>query len=135
MPRPSERDISIPQRPSTRRQGGEVQETLPGLVVHYWQPAQSRLSAPAAGGPGACDLLVVGAGPGGLAAAVYGASEGMATVLAEDTALGGQAGTSSRIENLLGFPAGLSGEELAARAAKGQGAAARSNLTFVRWLV
>jgi thioredoxin reductase (NADPH) len=64
-----------------------------------------------------CDLLVVGAGPGGLAAAVYGASEGMATVLAEDTALGGQAGTSSRIENLLGFPAGVSGEELAARAA------------------
>ncbi len=64
-----------------------------------------------------CDLLVVGAGPGGLAAAVYGASEGMATILAEDTALGGQAGTSSRIENLLGFPAGLSGEELAARAA------------------
>ncbi|HEY4853893.1 MAG TPA: FAD-dependent oxidoreductase [Streptosporangiaceae bacterium] len=67
--------------------------------------------------PGVCDLLVVGAGPGGLAAAVYGASEGMATVLAEDTALGGQAGTSSRIENYLGFPAGLSGEELAARAA------------------
>jgi thioredoxin reductase (NADPH) len=67
--------------------------------------------------PGGCDLLVVGAGPGGLAAAVYGASEGMATILAEDTALGGQAGTSSRIENLLGFPAGLSGEELAARAA------------------
>jgi len=64
-----------------------------------------------------CDLLVVGAGPGGLAAAVYGASDGMATVLAEDTALGGQAGTSSRIENYLGFPAGLSGEELAARAA------------------
>jgi thioredoxin reductase (NADPH) len=63
-----------------------------------------------------CDLLIVGAGPGGLAAAVYGASEGMATVLAEDVALGGQAGTSSRIENLLGFPAGVSGEELAARA-------------------
>ena len=67
--------------------------------------------------PGVCDLLVLGAGPGGLAAAVYGASEGMATILAEDTALGGQAGTSSRIENLLGFPAGLSGEELATRAA------------------
>ena len=66
---------------------------------------------------GVCDLLVVGAGPGGLAAAVYGASEGMATMLAEDTAVGGQAGTSSRIENYLGFPAGLSGEELAARAA------------------
>jgi thioredoxin reductase (NADPH) len=64
-----------------------------------------------------CDLLVVGGGPAGLAAAVYGASEGMTTTLAEDTALGGQAGTSSRIENYLGFPAGLSGEELAARAA------------------
>ena len=62
-----------------------------------------------------CDLLVVGGGPGGLAAAVYGASEGLSTTLAEDTALGGQAGTSSRIENYLGFPAGLSGEELAAR--------------------
>jgi thioredoxin reductase (NADPH) len=64
-----------------------------------------------------CDLLVVGGGPAGLAAAVYGASEGMTTTLAEDTALGGQAGTSSRIENYLGFPAGLSGDELTARAA------------------
>jgi thioredoxin reductase (NADPH) len=64
---------------------------------------------------GVCDLLVVGAGPAGLAASVYGASDGMATTLAEDTALGGQAGTSSRIENYLGFPAGLSGEELATR--------------------
>ena len=65
--------------------------------------------------PGVCDLVVVGAGPAGLAASVYGASEGMTTTLAEDTALGGQAGTSSRIENYLGFPAGLSGEELATR--------------------
>src|SRR6202041_1135503 len=64
-----------------------------------------------------CALLVVGGGPAGLAAAVYGASEGMTTTLAEDTALGGQAGTSSRIENYLGFPAGLSGDELTARAA------------------
>jgi thioredoxin reductase (NADPH) len=64
-----------------------------------------------------CDLLVVGGGPAGLAASVYGASEGMSTTLAEDTSLGGQAGMSSRIENYLGFPAGLSGEELAARAA------------------
>ena len=69
------------------------------------------------GPPEVCDLLVVGGGPAGLAAAVYGASEGLTTTLAEDTALGGQAGTSSRIENYLGFPAGLSGEELAARAA------------------
>src|ERR1700734_2194597 len=64
-----------------------------------------------------CDLLVVGGGPARLAAAVYGASEGLTTTLAEDTALGGQAGTSTRIENYLGFPAGLSGEELAARGA------------------
>ncbi|HWI72384.1 MAG TPA: FAD-dependent oxidoreductase [Baekduia sp.] len=62
-----------------------------------------------------CDLLVVGGGPGGLAAAVYGASEGLSTVLVEGTALGGQAGTSSRIENYLGFPAGLSGAELTTR--------------------
>jgi thioredoxin reductase (NADPH) len=68
-------------------------------------------------GSGVCDLLVVGGGPAGLSAAVYGGSEGMTTVLAEATAIGGQAGTSSRIENYLGFPAGLSGEELAARAA------------------
>jgi thioredoxin reductase (NADPH) len=66
--------------------------------------------------PQSCDLLVVGGGPAGLAAALYGASEGLSTILAEDTGLGGQAGTSSRIENYLGFPAGLSGQELAARA-------------------
>src|SRR5215510_3535656 len=59
---------------------------------------------------------VVGGGPGGLAAAVYGSSEGLRTVLVEGRALGGQAGTSSRIENYLGFPAGISGAELAARA-------------------
>ena len=60
-----------------------------------------------------CDLLVVGAGPAGLAAAVYGASEGLDVVLVEDVAIGGQAGSSSRIENYLGFPAGVSGVELA----------------------
>ncbi len=60
-----------------------------------------------------CDLLIVGAGPAGLAAAVYGASEGLDVVLAEDVALGGQAGTSSRIENYLGFPRGIAGGELA----------------------
>jgi thioredoxin reductase (NADPH) len=63
------------------------------------------------------DLVVVGAGPAGLAATVYGASEGLATVLVDGAAIGGQAGTASRIENYLGFPAGVSGEELAARAA------------------
>ncbi len=62
------------------------------------------------------DLVIVGGGPSGLAAAVYGASEGLNTVLIEREAPGGQAGTSSRIENYLGFPAGLSGGDLARRA-------------------
>jgi thioredoxin reductase (NADPH) len=62
------------------------------------------------------DLIVVGAGPAGLAAAVYGASEGLRTALIEREAPGGQAGTSSRIENYLGFPVGLSGSDLARRA-------------------
>ncbi|NOK61804.1 MAG: Thioredoxin reductase [Chloroflexi bacterium AL-W] len=62
------------------------------------------------------DLLIVGGGPSGLAAAVYGASEGLRTVLVEREAPGGQAGTSSRIENYLGFPSGLSGGDLARRA-------------------
>ena len=65
----------------------------------------------------AYDLLVVGAGLAGLAASVYGGSEGLSTVVVEAAAVGGQAGTSSRIENYVGFPAGLSGAELAARAA------------------
>ncbi len=62
------------------------------------------------------DLAIIGAGPAGLAAAVYGASEGLHTVLVEREAPGGQAGTSSRIENYLGFPNGLSGGDLARRA-------------------
>jgi thioredoxin reductase (NADPH) len=62
------------------------------------------------------DVVVVGGGPAGLAAAVYGASEGLRTVMVEREAPGGQAGTSSRIENYLGFPAGLSGSDLARRA-------------------
>jgi thioredoxin reductase (NADPH) len=62
------------------------------------------------------DMAIVGGGPAGLAAAVYGASEGLRTVLIEREATGGQAGTSSRIENYLGFPSGLSGAELARRA-------------------
>jgi thioredoxin reductase (NADPH) len=63
------------------------------------------------------DLVVVGTGPAGLAAAVYGASEGLDTVSLDAVAIGGQAGTSSRIENYVGFPNGISGEDLAARAA------------------
>ena len=62
------------------------------------------------------DTVIVGAGPAGLAAAVYGASEGLSTIVIEREAPGGQAGTSSRIENYLGFPSGVSGDELASRA-------------------
>jgi thioredoxin reductase (NADPH) len=62
------------------------------------------------------DLVIVGGGPAGLAAAVYGASEGLRTAMVESDATGGQAGTSSRIENYLGFPGGVSGSELAGRA-------------------
>jgi thioredoxin reductase (NADPH) len=62
------------------------------------------------------DTVIVGAGPAGLAAAVYGASEGLRTLVVEREAPGGQAGTSSRIENYLGFPSGVSGDELASRA-------------------
>jgi thioredoxin reductase (NADPH) len=62
------------------------------------------------------DAVIVGAGPAGLAAAVYGASEGLRTIVIEREAPGGQAGTSSRIENYLGFPSGVSGDDLAGRA-------------------
>src|ERR1700719_727570 len=62
------------------------------------------------------DLIVVGAGPSGLAAAVYGASEGLSVLVVESNSPGGQAGSSSRIENYLGFPTGISGQDLAGRA-------------------
>ncbi|MFC9343962.1 FAD-dependent oxidoreductase [Streptomyces sp. NPDC057020] len=65
---------------------------------------------------GRCDVLVVGAGPAGLAASVYGASDGLTTVTVDAVATGGQAATSSRIENYLGFPSGISGGELVERA-------------------
>jgi thioredoxin reductase (NADPH) len=64
----------------------------------------------------AYDVAIIGAGPAGLAAAVYGASEGLRTIVIEREAPGGQAGTSSRIENYLGFSSGISGDELASRA-------------------
>ena len=66
--------------------------------------------------PALCDVIIVGGGPAGLAAAVYGASEGLDTQLIEKLAFGGQASTSARIENYLGFPTGISGNELAERA-------------------
>lgn len=66
--------------------------------------------------PAMCDLVIVGGGPGGLAAALYGASEGLDTQAIDAVAFGGQASTSARIENYLGFPTGISGSELAERA-------------------
>ena len=102
--------LPSPQYPVVRFQDGTVAVnptprdigTTLGLAIH---PSKS-----------AYDVVIVGGGPGGLAAAVYGASEGLNTVLIERESPGGQAGTSSRIENYLGFPVGVSGDELAARA-------------------
>jgi thioredoxin reductase (NADPH) len=76
----------------------------------------ARLGLQTRAGTSFYDLLIVGGGPAGLAAAVYGASEGLKTVMIEKEAPGGQAGMSSRIENYLGFPSGLSGADLARRA-------------------
>jgi thioredoxin reductase (NADPH) len=106
-------DLPVADLPIVLIPGGPLMRNPGGRAL------LDALGMSGAAGPypaGVCELLVVGGGPAGLAASVYGASEGLATVLAEDTAPGGQAGTSSRIENLLGFPAGLSGEELATRA-------------------
>lgn len=109
-------DVSSDELPLVIAPGGSL---LSNPSDHALLIALGLTAPPSQGGDSAgdCDLLVVGGGPAGLAAGVYGASEGMRTVLVENTALGGQAGTSSRIENYLGFPAGLSGEELAERAA------------------
>jgi thioredoxin reductase (NADPH) len=108
-----ELDVPIEDLPIVLLPGGSLLRNPTGLAL---LDALGLAEAPEEDQSEDCDLLVIGGGPAGLAAAVYGASEGLATTLAEDTALGGQAGTSTRIENYLGFPAGLSGEELAARA-------------------
>jgi thioredoxin reductase (NADPH) len=101
-------------------------EDTPFVIWHDGQVLRNPTNAELAGllGPDAVaelpgstvDLVIAGAGPGGLAAAVYGASEGLRTVVLDAVGAGGQAGTSSRIENYLGFPAGISGAELADRA-------------------
>ena len=105
-------------------QFGVTPQDTPLVIVHgrlLRNPSNAELAAaiglPAPSEPQAsCDLLVVGSGPAGLSAAVYGASEGMRVIVLDATAAGGQAGTSSRIENYLGFPSGISGAELAERA-------------------
>ncbi|MEO8751470.1 MAG: FAD-dependent oxidoreductase [Casimicrobiaceae bacterium] len=86
------------------------------LVTPTLRELAQRLGLQTVPGDSAYDLAIIGAGPAGLAAAVYGASEGLRTLLLEREAPGGQAGTSSRIENYLGFPTGLSGDELSGRA-------------------
>lgn len=106
------------------RQFGVAPQDTPIVIAHgrlLRNPRNADLAA-AIGFPAptpqqaSCDLLVAGAGPAGLSAGVYGASEGMRTVILDAIATGGQAGTSSRIENYLGFPSGISGAELAERA-------------------
>ena len=89
-----------------------------GSVLRGPEPRQvaERLGRPLTAALQLYDLVIVGAGPAGLAAAVYGASEGLRTLLLDEHAPGGQAGSSSRIENYLGFPAGVSGSELTRRA-------------------
>ncbi len=110
-------DLVAPEDPSTEEQ---TLVRLPGGVELH-DPSNGEVSR--ALGIGLelkaheeVDLVVVGAGPAGLGAAVYGASEGLETLVVESSALGGQAGSSRRIENYLGFPAGISGAELTSRA-------------------
>ena len=86
------------------------------LTTPSFRTVAERLGLQTTPSDGRYDVAIVGAGPAGLAAAVYGASEGLRTVLIERHAPGGQAGTSSRIENYLGFPTGVAGDELGNRA-------------------
>ncbi|PFG43034.1 thioredoxin reductase (NADPH) [Isoptericola jiangsuensis] len=98
--------------PAAFRAQGVTTQVTPEFVAAWWGLAD----VPGSGSP-VLDVAVVGAGPAGMAAAVGCASEGLSTVVVDATGPGGQAGTSSRIENYLGFPAGLSGADLATRAA------------------
>jgi thioredoxin reductase (NADPH) len=103
-------DIAAGELPVVIATGTVLRQATPGKVAGYLGLTVQSL-------PESCfDLVVVGGGPAGLAAAVYGASEGLRTLGVEMTAPGGQAGMSSRIENYLGFPLGVSGAELTTRA-------------------
>ncbi len=108
--------------PAEHVRGGDGPVVVLGASVVLDDPSPHQLARAlgldlAADADGIFDVLVVGAGPAGLAASVYAASEGLSVLAVEDTAIGGQAGTSSRIENYLGFPTGVSGAELAHRGA------------------
>ena len=103
-------DIAPEDLPVVITTGRVLRRATPGVLADYLGLTVGEL-------PGRCfDLVVVGAGPAGLAAAVYGASEGLRTFVVEMVAVGGQAGSSSRIENYLGFPTGISGADLTQRA-------------------
>ncbi len=103
-------DIACKDLPVLIAAGRVLKNVTPGTVSEYLGLTVDRL-------PERCfDLVVVGSGPGGLAAGVYGASEGLRTLVVEKVVPGGQAGTSSRIENYLGFPLGISGGDLTQRA-------------------
>lgn len=113
------------QAQSILDQAGILADELPAVVLNASQVLKNPSNADLALAMGlravkehssTYDLMVIGAGPAGLAAAVYAASDGLSVVLKEGFAVGGQAGTSSRIENFLGFPAGISGGELTERA-------------------
>ena len=123
--RDTEHDESALETIQTLRTGDDANGALPLVRLpggkDLWGPAPGQLFR--ALGIGlelapreTVDLLIVGAGPAGLGSAVYGASEGLNSLVIEATYLGGQAGTSRRIENYLGFPAGISGAELTTRA-------------------
>ncbi len=99
-------------------QDGPVVRLADGEILEHPDARELAVRLGLQTSPGAAeyDVAIVGGGPAGLAAAVYGASEGLRTIVVEREAPGGQAGTSSRIENYLGFPSGISGDELASRA-------------------
>jgi len=103
-------DIAPQDLPVVIATGAVLRRPTPGALADYLGLTVAKL-------PDRCfDLIVVGAGPAGLAAAMYGASEGLRTLVLEMVAVGGQAGSSSRIENYLGFPTGISGGDLTQRA-------------------
>jgi thioredoxin reductase (NADPH) len=116
-PRDPEARVGMPEVP----QAGETYPVvvLPDgsrLITPTFRELADRLGLNTVPAQPSYDLTIIGAGPAGLAAAVYGASEGLCTLLIEREAPGGQAGTSSRIENYLGFPTGISGDDLGTRA-------------------
>jgi thioredoxin reductase (NADPH) len=102
-------DVAPGELPVVITTGSVLREATPGVLADYLGLTVGNL-------PERCfDLVVVGGGPSGLAAALYGASEGLTTLAVEKIAVGGQAGTTSRIENYLGFPLGISGGDLVQR--------------------